>query len=42
MTNAPLHLQPAVAQSLDKWHAMIERKDFGALESIGHTAAVFR
>lgn len=42
MTNAPLHLQPAVAQSLDKWHAMIERKDFGALESIVHPDAVFR
>ena len=42
MTNAPLHLQPAVAQSLDTWHAMVERKDFGALESIVHPDAVFR
>ena len=28
------HLQPAVAKSLDAWHAMIEHKDFGALHTI--------
>ncbi|CAB3763494.1 polyketide cyclase [Burkholderia sp. MSh2] len=42
MTHSPQHLQPAVAKSLDAWHAMIERKDFGALESIVHPNAVFR
>ncbi|KGC03889.1 MULTISPECIES: nuclear transport factor 2 family protein [Burkholderia] len=42
MTSSPLHLHPAVAKSLETWHAMVERKDFGALESIVHPDAVFR
>ncbi|MCA8095470.1 nuclear transport factor 2 family protein [Burkholderia anthina] len=43
MSMQPLsHLQPAVAKSLDAWHAMIEHKDFGALDTIVHPDAVFR
>lgn len=40
--HSPLHVQPAVAKSLDTWHALIESKDLGALESIVHPDAVFR
>ncbi|RXV73506.1 nuclear transport factor 2 family protein [Burkholderia stabilis] len=42
MPNSPMHLHPAVATSLDTWHALIERKDLGALDSIVHPDAVFR
>ncbi|KAG8151698.1 nuclear transport factor 2 family protein [Burkholderia catarinensis] len=42
MTHSPLHVHPAVAKSLDTWHALIERKDLGALETIVHPDAVFR
>lgn len=42
MTHAPLQVHPAVAKSLDAWHAMIDNKDFSALESIVHLDAVFR
>ncbi|NHV30286.1 nuclear transport factor 2 family protein [Burkholderia sp. D-99] len=42
MMNAPTHVHPAVAKSLDAWHVMIENKDFGTLESIVHPDAVFR
>ncbi|AXF20275.1 polyketide cyclase [Burkholderia pyrrocinia] len=42
MTQSPLQVHPAVAKSLDTWHALIERKDLGALESIVHPDAVFR
>lgn len=42
MTKSPMHLHPAVATSLDTWHALIERKDLGALDSIVHPDAVFR
>ncbi|HHT8897651.1 TPA: nuclear transport factor 2 family protein [Burkholderia cenocepacia] len=42
MTHPPLNVHPAVVKSLDAWHAMVERKDFGALESIVHLDAVFR
>ncbi|AKM00959.1 MULTISPECIES: nuclear transport factor 2 family protein [Burkholderia cepacia complex] len=42
MMHSPLHVQPAVAKSLDTWHALIESKDLGALESIVHPDAVFR
>jgi len=42
MTHAPLQVHPAVAKSLDAWHAMIDNKDFSALESIVHPDAVFR
>ncbi|WP_423759703.1 nuclear transport factor 2 family protein [Burkholderia sp. NLJ2] len=42
MRHSPLHVQPAVAKSLDTWHALIESKDLGALESIVHPDAVFR
>ncbi|KWA10859.1 polyketide cyclase [Burkholderia cepacia] len=42
MTHAPLQVHPAVAKSLDAWHAMIDNKDFRALESIVHPDAVFR
>ena len=42
MTHSPLNVHPAVAKSLDAWHAMVERKDFGTLESIVHPDATFR
>ncbi|HDR9586957.1 nuclear transport factor 2 family protein [Burkholderia stabilis] len=42
MTNSPMHVHPAVAKSLDTWHALIERKDLGALDAIVHPDAVFR
>lgn len=42
MMQAPAHLHPAVARSLDAWHTLVERKDFGALETIVHPDAVFR
>ncbi|AOR67029.1 polyketide cyclase [Burkholderia stabilis] len=42
MTNLPMHVHPAVAKSLDTWHALIERKDLGALDAIVHPDAVFR
>lgn len=42
MMQAPAHLQPAVAQSLEAWHTLVERKDLGALETIVHPDAVFR
>ncbi|KVK98287.1 nuclear transport factor 2 family protein [Burkholderia cepacia] len=42
MTHAPLQVHPAVAKSLDAWHAMIDHKDFSALDSIVHPDAVFR
>lgn len=42
MMQAPAHLHPAVAKSLDAWHTLVERKDFSALEAIVHPDAVFR
>nr|WP_175922057.1 nuclear transport factor 2 family protein [Burkholderia latens] len=43
MSMQPLsNLQPAVAKSLDAWHAMLARKDFGELHTIVHPDAVFR
>lgn len=39
---APKHLHPAVAQSLDKWHTLVARQDLDALEAIVHPEAVFR
>ncbi|THJ54608.1 nuclear transport factor 2 family protein [Burkholderia sp. LS-044] len=42
MTHSPLQVHPTVAKSLDVWHAMIDNKDFSALESIVHPDAVFR
>lgn len=42
MMQAPAHLHPAVARSLDAWHTLVERKDLGALETIVHPDAVFR
>lgn len=42
MTASPRNVQPAVAQSLDKWHAMVASKDFSDLASIVHPDAVFR
>ncbi|KRR12760.1 nuclear transport factor 2 family protein [Bradyrhizobium valentinum] len=41
MTGLP-HLHPAAAASLEKWHAMIARKDLGDLPSITHPEVVFR
>lgn len=42
MTQAPAHLHPAVARSLDAWHTLVERKDLSALDTIVHPDAVFR
>lgn len=42
MMQAPAHLHPAVAKSLDAWHTLVERKDLGALDAIVHPDAVFR
>ena len=42
MMQAPAHLRPAVAKSLDAWHTLVERKDLDALEAIVHPDAVFR
>ena len=39
---APQHLHPAVAQSLEKWHALVAAQDLGALGAIVHPDAVFR
>ncbi|TYO67107.1 nuclear transport factor 2 family protein [Bradyrhizobium hipponense] len=41
MTGLP-HLHPAAAASLEKWHAMIARKNLGDLPSITHPDVVFR
>ena len=35
-------LQSAVATSLEAWHSMVARKDFGELDAIVHPDAVFR
>jgi hypothetical protein len=37
-----LHVHPAVARSLEKWHTMVATGDLGALSSIVHPDAVFR
>ncbi|MEK8030227.1 nuclear transport factor 2 family protein [Ideonella sp. DXS29W] len=42
MMPAPTHLHPAVARSLEQWHALVERRDLDALEHIVHPQAVFR
>jgi hypothetical protein len=39
---APASVHPAVAQSLDKWHTLVEHKDLDALEAIVHPQATFR
>ena len=39
---APSPLHPAVAKSLETWHALVRRKDLDALASIVHPQAVFR
>ena len=40
--HAPQHLQPKVAQTLDRWHTLVARRDLDALEAIVHPDAVFR
>ena len=42
MTPTPPTLQPAVQQSLEKWHHMVAAGDLSALASIVHPDAVFR
>lgn len=42
MKQSILHLQPAVAASLDKWHKMVESGDLSTLSSIVHPDATFR
>ena len=34
MMQAPTHLHPAVAKSLDAWHTLVERKDLGRIKKI--------
>jgi hypothetical protein len=41
-TTAALALQPAVAEALDKWHAMIAAGDLSGLPALLHPQAVFR
>jgi hypothetical protein len=41
-TAAALALQPAVAEALDKWHAMIAAGDLSGLPALLHPQAVFR
>ncbi|WP_028228891.1 nuclear transport factor 2 family protein [Paraburkholderia ferrariae] len=42
MSQSTFHVHPAVARSLEKWHAMVESGDLSALSSIVHPDAVFR
>lgn len=42
MNDAPTHLQPAPARSLERWHAMIEAEDLSGLPELLHPDAVFR
>ena len=42
MMPIPSNLHPAVAKSLQKWHALVESGDLSDLESIVHPDAVFR
>ena len=42
MSPLPANIHPAVAKSLEAWHAMVARGDLGELESIVHPEAVFR
>jgi hypothetical protein len=42
MSRSALHVHPAVARSLEKWHTMVATGDLGALSSIVHPDAVFR
>jgi hypothetical protein len=39
---AALAVQPAVAEALNKWHAMIAAGDLGALPALLHPQVVFR
>lgn len=42
MSQAPRHVHPAVARSLDFWHSMIARNDLAELHTIIHPDAVFK
>lgn len=42
MTEAPKHIHPAVARSLETWHHMVASRDLSNLLSIVHPDAVFR
>lgn len=42
MQTCPVHMKPAAAASLAKWHAMIASRDLQDLPSIVHPDAVFR
>jgi hypothetical protein len=42
MSQAPTHLHPAVAKSLETWHVLVASRDLRSLESIVHPDAVFR
>ncbi|HYD63365.1 MAG TPA: nuclear transport factor 2 family protein [Noviherbaspirillum sp.] len=42
MSQAPTNLNPAVAKSLEIWHALVEAGDLSTLEKIVHPEAVFR
>lgn len=42
MTSSLTKLPQPVAQTLERWHQMIQNKDFSALQTIVHPDAVFR
>ncbi|AGK50975.1 snoaL-like domain protein [Burkholderia thailandensis MSMB121] len=42
MTSIPATVQPAVRQSLERWHAMVAARDMTALADIANPNAVFR
>ena len=42
MSQAPKNAHPAVAQSLDFWHQMLDRRDLSELHTMVHPDAVFR
>jgi hypothetical protein len=42
VTQTPSHIHPAVASSLELWHAMISKGDLSDLATIVHPDAVFR
>ncbi|MCS6766615.1 MAG: nuclear transport factor 2 family protein [Candidatus Protistobacter heckmanni] len=42
MSQPPKNTHPAVARSLDLWHAMIAKGDLAGLKTIVHPEAVFR
>ena len=42
MIDSPIMLPPSLIPSLEKWHAMVDKMDFGDLEGIVHPDAILR